>query len=119
MDQKLDELYDRIDDALLAGDFDSVDREIAAADVARTDLTMLLGLLTISHAAREHLPSRERFAVKVFLRAEREQGTNAAVELLRGLVDERPVSLVPMPLLPPEEPMNERAFKWTLAARHG
>jgi hypothetical protein len=86
----LDSLYDRIDDALNAGEFAAVDREMAAVDVETTDLTTLLGWLTITYSAKEYLPSRAPFAVRVFTRAEREQGAAAAVELLRGLMGDEP-----------------------------
>jgi hypothetical protein len=118
IEDALDALYDRVDGALLAGNFAAVDRELAAVDVGTTELTLLLGWLTITYAARERLPLRARFAVRVFLRAEREQGTDAAVELLRGLVDEKPPPLLRLPLAP-EEPLNERAFKVNWMARYG
>lgn len=117
IESALDALYDRIDDRLLAGDFVTVDREIASVDVAATDLTMLLGWLTITYAARERLPARGRFAVSVFGRAEREQGTDKAVELLRGLVD--PVDPSRMAIDAPPQETSLQHLRWALVSRRG
>lgn len=86
-DRALDDLYDRIDDALCAGDFASVDRELAAVDVEKTDVTMLLGWLTITYAAKDKLPSFTGMARRVFERLEHERGTEETLALTRGLVD--------------------------------
>lgn len=112
IEEKLDALYDRVDDLLLASDFATIDKELAAAD-PEIDLTVALGLLTITYAAKEHLPARAMFASAVFARAEKENGTEEALRMTRGLVDDvRPPALATH--LP--EPSPEITL-WAIAGR--
>lgn len=81
----LDFLYDTLDDMLLTERFDACDAVLRGADVARLSVEGMIGLLTISLAAKHLLPSRPRLVqrVEVALRAVR---APAEVEaLLAGL----------------------------------
>lgn len=91
-------LYDEIDDALTAGDFAGVDAKIAKVDVAATSVTMLLGWLTITYAAAEHLPARAGLAIATTRRLCREEGEGRARELLRGLVPDACIPVLDIPL---------------------
>jgi hypothetical protein len=57
----LDRLYDRIDNDLLAGQFDKVDGLLQDLDPSSMSLTHALGWLTITYAAKDKLPHRARF----------------------------------------------------------
>lgn len=61
MDDALDLLYDAVDAALTLGDFAACDRLLKTIDVGRVVPDLLVGLLTITHAARGRLPSRSAF----------------------------------------------------------
>jgi hypothetical protein len=86
MEDLLFALYVRIDDLLLAGDFATVDRDIAAVDVEEAPLVLLLGWLSITAAAADRLAERAAFARKVATRVNRDETAERAAELLRGLV---------------------------------
>ena len=51
------------------------------------DVTLLLAWLTITHAAREQLPSRPALLADVQERLVRERGEDDARDLLRGLFE--------------------------------
>ncbi len=61
-DRALDRLFLFVDDRLRAGRFADVDALLARADAARLDGSLLVGLLTVTAAAREHLSGRADFA---------------------------------------------------------
>lgn len=86
MEDVILDLYVRIDDLLLAGDFAAVDRDIAAVDVEATPLILLFGWLSITAAASDRLAERAAFARKVATRVNRDEPAERAAELLRGLV---------------------------------
>ena len=88
-DALLDALHDEIGDALAAGDFAGVDAKITKVDVAATSITTLLGWLSITSAAAEHLPARAGLAIATIRRLCREEGEDRARELLRGLAPMR------------------------------
>lgn len=114
IDAILDSLYDDVDEALLAGRFAEVDEKIRALDVAALPVEMLLGWLTITHAAAERLPARGGFAVAVARRLEAEDGIDGARDLLRGLIPEAciPVMRIDWPNPPPDS----NALPWRAAA---
>jgi hypothetical protein len=60
-DAALDIVYDQIDEMLLAGKVGEVDQRLANADTSRYSVDLLLALLTITLAAKPHLPSRAVF----------------------------------------------------------
>lgn len=84
VDNALDVLYDRVDDLLLEGAFNTCNALLACVDVERSDETLLLGILTITHAARERLPRRAEFFRQVRGRILR-TSPNEAEGLLQGL----------------------------------
>lgn len=61
VDAALDHLFEWVDDELQAGMFQTVDDLLFAVQPDRCGTTLLLGILTITGAAREKLPSRARF----------------------------------------------------------
>ena len=65
-DAALDELFDRIDPLLTAGEFGKIDGIIAAMPVEGPSLTLMMGLLSITRPAGEHLPSRPRYFERVY-----------------------------------------------------
>lgn len=61
-DKVIDYFYNTIDDALLEGDFDWVDKLIAyTMRDSDTDTTILLSILTITLSARNKLKNREQY----------------------------------------------------------
>jgi hypothetical protein len=78
-------VYIRVDEQLNAGRFADVERDLAAVDVATLPVVLLLAWLSITHAAKEHLPGRDAFADAVKTRLEREDPERAE-DLLRGLL---------------------------------
>jgi hypothetical protein len=65
-DAALDELLDRIDAMLTAGEFGKVDGILAAMPVEGPSLTLMMGLLSITRPAREQLTSRSRYFDRVY-----------------------------------------------------
>lgn len=57
-DDALDRLYSAIDAALERGDFEICDHFLKSTDVDRVVPDLLVGLLTVTHAARDRLPAR-------------------------------------------------------------
>lgn len=86
MEDELDSLFGRIDDLLRAGDFAAVDREVASVDAEATPLVLLLGWLSITSAAKHKLAEREALVARVVARVNRDEPTERAAALLRGLV---------------------------------
>lgn len=77
-------VYLRVDCQLRSGEFEAVDRDLAAIHVDTTPLVLLLAWLSITHPAKDHLPARAAFASAVKARCEREEPERIE-ELLRGL----------------------------------
>jgi hypothetical protein len=65
IDSMLDAIYNNIDDMLLAGKFSTVDNLLISTDCDKHSVDMLLALLTITYAARQHLPHRQEFYTMV------------------------------------------------------
>lgn len=65
-DAALDELFDRIDPMLAAGEFDKVDGILAAMPVEGPSLTLMIGLLSITRPAGDHLPLRPKYFDRVY-----------------------------------------------------
>lgn len=59
VDGALDLMYECVDDLLLAGEFESVNRFLESLVRETRSVTILLGALTITAAASEHLPARQ------------------------------------------------------------
>ena len=60
-DDALDVIYDVFDDTMLDGGFQQLDAAIKAIDVLRFSTDLLLGILTITRAAKSKLASRAEF----------------------------------------------------------
>lgn len=65
-DSALDELFRRIDALLSSREFQEVDDALAVMPVEGPSLTVMMGLLSITRPAAEHLSSRERFFNRVY-----------------------------------------------------
>ena len=59
VDGALDLMFECVDDLLLAGEFESVNRFLELLVRDTRSVTLLLGALTITAAASEHLPARQ------------------------------------------------------------
>jgi hypothetical protein len=79
----LDTLFGRIDSMLSASDFDKVDGIVAGMPIEGPSLSLMMGLLSITRPAAEHLPSRQEFFTRVY-RLCRAMGRDAE-SLLSGL----------------------------------
>lgn len=77
-------IYDTIDDLLLARRFGAVDHVLARVDVARLDITLALGLLSITLAARDRLANRPALVERVEVRV-RELAPDRIDALMDGL----------------------------------
>ncbi len=61
IDPAIDLLFEKIDDLLVDGHFTACDDILRAIDVSRLDTNLLVAVLSITVAAREHLPYRVRW----------------------------------------------------------
>lgn len=61
----LDFIYDRLDNLLLAGDFDTCDAILTEVNVARLDSVGMIGFLTITLPARQRLDAREGLVTRI------------------------------------------------------
>lgn len=59
VDVAMDLMFECVDDLLLAGEFESVNRFLELLVRETRSVTLLLGALTITAAASEHLPARQ------------------------------------------------------------
>ena len=83
-DRELDDLYDRIDDYFRGNLFDKANEELKTVDIKNTDITGLIGYLSITLAAHEKLSYRTIFQQEV--RKELVRRKEQRIEdLLRGL----------------------------------
>ena len=80
----LDILYDNIDDMLLAGKFQQIDSYLTEIHIPGLSKHILLGILTITFAAKTRLLAREAFFFKVKDELTKRNETNVG-ELLQGL----------------------------------
>lgn len=62
----LDLIYDEVDDALLRGDFAAVDAIFPPLLPDTLSVRIILGLLSITAVAAEHLPSRRAFYMAAY-----------------------------------------------------
>ena len=60
-DSALDLIYDNLDDMLLAGEYDKVNRFFDELETYDYNDCILFGILTVTSYGKEHLPSREKF----------------------------------------------------------
>lgn len=58
-------LFREVDERFCAGEFSLCNEELKEIDVKRLDTNLLVGLLTITHAAKENLPYREEMVQKI------------------------------------------------------
>jgi len=65
-DAALDELFDRIDEMLSASEYEKVDSILANMPLEGPSLTLMMGVLSITRPAAEHLPSRVRYFDRVY-----------------------------------------------------
>jgi len=84
VDDALDVLYDAIDDLFDGGHFAHLDAAIREIDVNRLSSALLVGLLSITLAARDHLVEREGLVRAVERRLQEIYPGNVA-DLLKGL----------------------------------
>jgi len=64
-DEAVDILFDHVDDLLIAGQFTKCDELLQTIDLKRLDANLIVAVLSITLAAAEHLPYRERLLVRV------------------------------------------------------
>lgn len=85
-DAAIDQLYSTIDALLRAGKFAAVDEMLllATLDADQLSVTLLLGYLSITLAARDELTERSPLAVRIRARLEREEPERVAT-LLAGI----------------------------------
>ncbi len=60
-DKALDLIYDNLDDMLIDGEYDKMNRFFDELDTYDYNDCILFGVLTVTYCAEEHLPSREKF----------------------------------------------------------
>jgi len=80
IDSALDVVYNYIDEMLLAGKFSELDDRLSSTECDEYSVDLLLALLTITYAAKRHLPHRQRFYAQV------EQSIRAKGEWEEGLL---------------------------------
>ncbi len=80
-----DEVFDRTDRLLEAGDFAACDRFLQQADLDRLDSDLMVSLLVIAQPAREHLRERGSFYQGAERMLTRDRDKEAVNKILRGL----------------------------------
>jgi hypothetical protein len=83
-DEALSLIYDTLDDLLLEKRFADVDLALAVVNVDKLDVTLALGFLSITLAARERLPSRPDLVARVETRV-RQLAPDRVDALMGGL----------------------------------
>lgn len=63
-DDALDLIFERVDDALLAGEFDRVDAVLDAVKLDKLDSALVVGFLSVTRAAKSKLARRGVFVVR-------------------------------------------------------
>jgi len=64
-DEALMILFRGIDNLLCEGKFEQVNQDLQDIDLEKLDSTLLVGLLSITFAAKKHLPYREPMTLKL------------------------------------------------------
>lgn len=64
-DRAMDILFDHVDDMFLEGKFIECDSILQSIDLDRLSSTMLVGVMSIMHAARDKLPSHKNILSKI------------------------------------------------------
>ncbi len=64
-DKALDVMYDAVDEQLLDGNIDLVDKWMMEIDLNRINIALMLGILTITKPFKEKLSARKDFYLKV------------------------------------------------------
>ncbi|TFH46695.1 MAG: hypothetical protein E4H01_09535 [Lysobacterales bacterium] len=83
-DDKLDEIFNKVDDLFLAGKFEEADALLSAVDPREIGETLTIGWLTITFAARDRLQNRDALVARARAYFEAEI-PEAAAALLKGL----------------------------------
>lgn len=83
-DAELDELYDKVDDLLDEGKFSELDTLISELDISKFGTFIMLGWLTLTLVAKDHLPSRAGLVRRCEARLQ-ELGVDRVEELLQRL----------------------------------
>jgi hypothetical protein len=82
----IDFIFDRINNLLMAGDFDECCEILDKTQTEKLPPMLLVALLTITAAARKQLiPHRDQFFVRAYANIEAERGKEATDRLLVGL----------------------------------
>lgn len=65
LDAALDIIFDEVDEMLLAGEYDRVNRLLAEMSTDAIPVELLIGVLTATLPARNQLPNRASFLARV------------------------------------------------------
>lgn len=84
-DEAIDLLFDRVDDLLLEGRMDEVDRLLEQVKLERLNEDLLVAFLTITAAAWDKLPAREKYREKMRRLMVERKGEAYTAELLSQL----------------------------------
>ena|SRR6188508_1537397 len=84
-DDALDLLFETVDDLCYEGQFEAIEPLLKEFDVDKCSTTLAVGVLSITFAAKDELPSRADFYNRVFLAVEKAEGSRKAEELLSRL----------------------------------
>lgn len=64
IDEKLDHIFDYLDDLFLDGKFEEANNHLRSVDIANTPIVLLIGYLTITFCAKDKLPYRGTMFLK-------------------------------------------------------
>ncbi len=84
-DRALDLLFETMDEFMWDGRFDVVDKLLQGFDINKCSLTLAVGMLSITLAAKDELPSRAALWDAVYLAAKKKKGRRRATEMMKGL----------------------------------
>lgn len=85
LEEAIDLLYDNVDDMLLEGKMQECDDILQQIDIRRLDSYLMIGLLSITLSASEHLPHRKVLVEEIenYLRATEPERADALMKGLR------------------------------------
>lgn len=78
-------MFDQVNDLLLRDDFGGCDDILRNVEVSKLPYNVMLGFLTFTFAARQHLQQRDDLYGRIMQRVEKDRGPTAAQALLKTL----------------------------------
>jgi hypothetical protein len=85
IDSAIDELFSWVDEALCRNDYGACDLLLARANLSMLTSDLIVGLLTITAAAKDRLPKRDELKQRALAELERQKGPDYAARLMKRI----------------------------------